>query len=86
MAAGKPFIIVRNAKKDYGTSKTIEGKLVAGDNVVLVEDIVTTGGQVIEAIKKSALTGKIGDGKIFVYDLGEGVVRIRTGETGAKAL
>ena len=41
--------------------------------------------QVIEAIEKSASTGKIGDGKIFVFDL-EQVVRIRTGETGAEAL
>ena len=41
--------------------------------------------QVIEAIEKSASTGKIGDGKIFVYDL-EQVVRIRTGETGIDAL
>ena len=40
---------------------------------------------VIEAITKSANTGKIGDGKIFVYDL-EQVVRIRTGETGSDAL
>jgi nitrogen regulatory protein P-II 2 len=41
--------------------------------------------RVIEAIEKSANTGKIGDGKIFVYDL-EQVVRIRTGETGKEAL
>jgi nitrogen regulatory protein P-II 2 len=41
--------------------------------------------QVIEAIEKSANTGKIGDGKIFVYEL-EQVNRIRTGETGADAL
>lgn len=41
--------------------------------------------QVIEAIEKSATTGKIGDGKIFVSDL-EQVVRIRTGETGPDAL
>jgi nitrogen regulatory protein P-II 2 len=41
--------------------------------------------QVIEAVEKSANTGKIGDGKIFVFDL-EQVVRIRTGETGADAL
>ena len=41
--------------------------------------------QVIEAVEKSANTGKIGDGKIFVFDL-EQVVRIRTGETGAEAL
>jgi nitrogen regulatory protein P-II 2 len=39
----------------------------------------------IEAIEKSARTGKIGDGKIFIYDL-EQVIRIRTGETGNQAL
>jgi len=41
--------------------------------------------QAIEAIEKAANTGKIGDGKIFVFDLAH-VVRIRTGETGADAL
>lgn len=41
--------------------------------------------RVIEAISKATSTGKIGDGKIFVFDL-EQVMRIRTGETGADAL
>ncbi len=41
--------------------------------------------QVIEVIEKSATTGKIGDGKIFVFNL-EQVYRIRTGETGPEAL
>ena len=41
--------------------------------------------QVIEAIEKSASTGKIGDGKIFISSI-EQVVRIRTGETGEEAL
>ncbi len=41
--------------------------------------------QVIEAIEKSAKTGKIGDGKVFVFNL-EQVVRIRTGEFGPDAL
>ena len=41
--------------------------------------------QAIEAIEKSASTGKIGDGKIFVFDL-EQAIRIRTGETGPDAL
>ena len=46
------------------------------------DDIVE---QVIEAVEKSASTGKIGDGKIFVTGL-EQVIRIRTGETGEEAL
>ena len=41
--------------------------------------------RVVEAIEKTANTGKIGDGKIFVFDL-EKVVRIRTGETDAAAI
>ena len=41
--------------------------------------------RVIEAVEGAARTGKIGDGKVFVYDL-EQVVRIRTGETGKEAL
>jgi nitrogen regulatory protein P-II 2 len=41
--------------------------------------------RVIEAIEKAAMTGKIGDGKIFVQEL-EQVIRIRTGEVGPEAL
>jgi nitrogen regulatory protein P-II 2 len=50
--------------------------------VAIKEDLLD---QVIEAIEKSANTGKIGDGKIFVFDL-EQAIRIRTGETGVEAL
>ena len=41
--------------------------------------------QALEAIVKAARTGKIGDGKVFVFDLQQ-AIRIRTGETGAEAL
>ena len=51
MQTGKNWIIVRNAKKGYGTGKLIEGILNKGDVVLLVEDIATTGGQVLEAAK-----------------------------------
>jgi orotate phosphoribosyltransferase len=51
MASEKNWIIVRNSKKGYGTSKMVEGVLRPGDVVLLVEDIATTGGQVIEAAK-----------------------------------
>ena len=51
-------------------------------DVAIPEDMLD---RVIEAIEKSAKTGKIGDGKIFVFSL-EQVVRIRTGETGRDAL
>jgi orotate phosphoribosyltransferase len=51
LETGKNWIIVRNSKKDYGTGKLVEGTLQPGDVVLLVEDIATTGGQVLEAAK-----------------------------------
>jgi nitrogen regulatory protein P-II 2 len=51
--------------------------------VVAIQDELLD--RVLDAIQKSANTGKIGDGKIFVFDL-EQIIRIRTGETGAEAL
>ena len=51
MATGKNWIIVRNSKKGYGTGKMVEGVLKKDDVVLLVEDIATTGGQVLEAAK-----------------------------------
>lgn len=50
--------------------------------VVVGDDLLTS---VVEAIQKSANTGRIGDGKIFVLDVSQ-AVRIRTGETDADAL
>ena len=50
--------------------------------VVVADDILDA---VIEAIEKAAKTGKIGDGKVFVYKV-EQALRIRTGETGDEAL
>ena len=47
--SGKNWIIVRNSKKGYGTQKMIEGTINNDDVVLLVEDIATTGGQVVEA-------------------------------------
>jgi len=51
MQTGKNWIIVRQSRKDHGTGKMIEGVLKPGDVVLLVEDIATTGGQVLEAAK-----------------------------------
>jgi orotate phosphoribosyltransferase len=50
MASGLPFIIVRGETKEYGTANRIEGPFEAGDNVCLVEDVVTSGGALAEAV------------------------------------
>lgn len=48
---GTNWVIIRNSKKGYGTGKMVEGVLKPSDVVLLVEDIATTGGQVLEAAK-----------------------------------
>ncbi len=72
MACGLPFVIVRNSKKDYGTAKQIEGVLERGDEVLLVEDILTTGGQVLEAAKSLQLAGAVVERIVGVIDRLEG--------------
>jgi len=47
----KPLIYVRSKPKDYGTSKSIEGQTQEGMKVVMIDDVATTGGSVINAIK-----------------------------------
>ncbi len=72
LASGLPFFIVRNSKKDYGTSKLIEGQILTGDTVLLVEDIATTGGQVLEAAKVIVAAGGQVDKIVAVIDRLEG--------------
>jgi orotate phosphoribosyltransferase len=79
LETGKPFVIVRNSKKaDYGTGKLIEGRLEAGERVVMLEDIVTSGGQAIEAAKVLQAAGATVVKIIVVIDrLEGGMTRIR---------
>jgi orotate phosphoribosyltransferase len=51
LKTGLPCLFIRNAKKDYGTAKQLEGKLEKGDRVALLEDVATTAGQALEAAK-----------------------------------
>ena len=51
LETGLPFAIVRAAAKEYGTAKTIEGRVEAGDRAVVLEDVVTTGAQAIRAAR-----------------------------------
>jgi len=47
----KPLIYVRSKPKDYGTSKAVEGQIHEGMKVVMIDDVATTGGSVVNAIK-----------------------------------
>ena len=72
MASGKPLIFIRNQKKDYGTAKQIEGELKPGDHVLLVEDVLTTGGQVLEAARTLQGLGAEIERIVCVIDRQEG--------------
>jgi orotate phosphoribosyltransferase len=72
MACGLPCIFIRNQKKDYGTAKQLEGVLQRGDRVAIVEDIATTGGQVLEAAATITSVGATVTSIIAVIDRCEG--------------
>ncbi len=60
LKTGKPSIFVRKKAKEYGTRKLAEGSDFSGKNICIVEDVVTTGGQIIESVKElRALGAKI---------------------------
>ncbi|MHC4908725.1 MAG: orotate phosphoribosyltransferase [Planctomycetota bacterium] len=72
LASGIPCVFIRNQKKDYGTAKQLEGDLEAGDKVVILEDVATTGGQVLEAAGVITATGAEVVGIIATIDRQEG--------------
>lgn len=51
LRTGIPCLFIRNAKKDYGTAKQLEGAIQPGQSVILLEDVATTAGQALEAVK-----------------------------------
>jgi len=72
LASGLPCVFVRNAKKDYGTAKQLEGAVNKGDRIVLVEDVATTGGQALEAAKVLVDAGAVVTHVIATIDRLEG--------------
>ncbi len=72
IAADLPFVIIRNSKKDYGTSKMVEGIMTADDRVIMVEDIATTAGQALEAAKVITGVGATLQRIVAVIDRQEG--------------
>lgn len=59
-----PVAFVRKVRKTYGTSRIIEGTDVSGRHVCIVEDVITTGGQVIASAEELRANGAIVDGVI----------------------
>ncbi len=72
LASGIPFLIVRKDAKTYGTERRIEGAYEAGSRVCLVEDVVTTGGAAVGAVKALRDVGLQCRTAVCVVDRDEG--------------
>jgi orotate phosphoribosyltransferase len=72
LASGLPFVIVRGAAKAYGTGNRLEGVAEAGERVVMVEDVVTSGGAALEAVDALRAAGLTCETVVCVVDRGEG--------------
>jgi orotate phosphoribosyltransferase len=72
LASGLPFLIVRKAKKGYGTSRRLEGVYEHGECVCLVEDVVTSGGALLDAVEALRTAGLTVRAAVCVVDREEG--------------
>ncbi|MCQ2799371.1 MAG: orotate phosphoribosyltransferase [Bacilli bacterium] len=81
---GLPMGYVRSGAKDHGRQNQIEGKLEAGQKVVVIEDLISTGGSVIEVVNvlREAGAEVLGIVSIFTYGMKKGLVRLE--EAGVK--
>ena len=69
-----PLLMIRKEKKGYGTSKLIEGELNEGDNVIVVEDVSTTGESLLKAIRAINDNGGNVKRAFVVVDREEGAI------------
>jgi orotate phosphoribosyltransferase len=72
LVSGLPFLMVRDAAKEYGTANRIEGPYETGECVCFVEDIVTSGGALLEAVAAAREAGLIVHTAVCVVDREEG--------------
>ena len=75
---GMPMGYVRSGAKDHGRQNQIEGKLEAGQKVVVVEDLISTGGSVLEVVNvlREAGAEVLGIVSIFTYGMNKGLERM----------
>ena len=75
---GKPMGYVRSSAKDHGRQNRIEGKLEPGQKVVVIEDLISTGGSVIEVVEALREAGAevLGIVSIFTYGMQKGLDRL----------
>jgi len=72
LKTGKPCLYVRKVAKSYGTCNLVEGGFRAGERAVVVEDVITTGGQVYKSVTQMRALGLVVEHAICVVDRLEG--------------
>ena len=72
LESGLPFLIVRKQAKDYGTANRLEGPYDEGECVCLVEDVVTSGGALLESVDALRGAGLVVSTAVCVVDREEG--------------
>ena len=72
LQSGLPFIIVRKAAKEYGTAKRIEGPYEEGECICLIEDVVTSGGALLDSVEALRAAGLVVHTAVCVVDREEG--------------
>jgi orotate phosphoribosyltransferase len=72
LETGLPFVIVRKEAKQYGTANRIEGAFEPGERVCLIEDVVTSGGAAIEAVRALRDAGLVVQSAVCVLEREEG--------------
>jgi orotate phosphoribosyltransferase len=72
LAGGLPFLIVRKERKEYGTGNQLEGAFEGGEEVCLVEDVVTSGGAAVGAVEALREAGLVCRTAVCVVDREEG--------------
>jgi orotate phosphoribosyltransferase len=72
LESGLPFVIVRKEAKEYGTAKRLEGPFEEGDCVCLVEDVVTSGGALLDSVEALRAAGLVVRTAVCVVDREEG--------------
>ena len=72
LASGLPFVIVRDSAKQYGTGNRLEGPFEQGEVVCLIEDVVTSGGALAEAVSAVRAEGLVVRNAVCVVDREEG--------------
>jgi orotate phosphoribosyltransferase len=74
LASGRPYVILRKAAKEHGTRQAFEGEIRAGERVLVIDDVSTSGGSTLRSVEIVRAAGGTVDRVVVVLDREEGAV------------